>query len=203
MSGPGYHGRTHLPGGTDPVQFSAIKTASFSAGQRSRSITGGGTTTIDFSFMWSNDSSFGLTDTHGSAPVRANYITISESGLYLAQGQVNTANATRFSGTDFAFIEIEVFYPSDSSTDFLINAKDEAGWDDGQSPIYGEMLTASEYAHASMVETIWFNFDPAVWGEDTLGIGVCVGSSNTVTKTIGGSLVVARMGDLLTETAVS
>lgn len=200
---PAYHGRTHAVGGTDPIDFPSLKTAIFSEGLRTMSITGGSTTAMDFRSLYSNDASFGYLGTFGSSPVRARYIEITEEGLYFVQGTVYISESTLFSGTDNPYIELTLYYPSIASVDFLINSVGPESWNDGQSPIYGEMFTASEYAHQQMVESAWFNFDKTWFGETSMGVGVCVGSSNTVSKGLAGMLQVTRMGELLTETVVA
>lgn len=206
MGAPSYHGWTHRPkaqGGTDPIEVPSIKTAIFSEGLRTMSITGGSTVDMDFRSLYSNDPSFGYLSTFGTSPKRARYIEVTEEGLYFVQGTVYISESTLFSGTDAPYIELTLWYPSLASRDFLINSVGPESWNDGQSPIYGEMFVASEYAHQQMVETAWFNFDKAWFGETSMGIGVCIGASNSVTKGLAGMVQVSRMGDLLTETVVA
>ena len=92
MAGPAYHGRTHLPDGTDPVLFPGLKSATFNTGLSSRSITGGSYVEFDTSTIYSNDDSFGYLGVTGT-PSKAKYIKLTEEGFYLAQGSVQFDSA--------------------------------------------------------------------------------------------------------------
>lgn len=202
------HAWTHRPkaqGGTDPIAFPQLKSASMISGLRSMTLSAGSFGELTFAPLWSNDPSFGYLEVSGSAPnKRAKYIEISEEGFYLVQVQVSWTSA--FTAAQSPFIEATIFAPSVPSMGYLINSITGEGWQDGGNPAYGSQLSSDDVLHSQMVQTVWFNFSKVDQGEDTIGIGVGLGISSTgggFTKNIAGGVVVTRMGDLLTSTAIT
>lgn len=165
-----------------------------SAGQRSQTTTGG-VLEIEFDDIWANDASFGYTQVSAS---RAQYITISQEGFWLAQFQINWNSD--FGAFDFPYIEPRCWLVTGGTPDNLVNAA-AVYWQDGGS-IYSEQQSAAEAKHHLIEQVVYFNFTAADFGSTVLGVGMRINCSGGITKNFGGQMVLTWLGDTLTSVPI-
>lgn len=186
------HGWTHRPrseGGTDPIELpeaSAVPCAVVSEGLNSR--TTGAKLYMTFGFMWRNAAAasvFGYSNVTGG---KAKFLTVAEDGVYRAFGKM-------FWSTDFTAGDQPrlVFSTNQSGADGdLINGLD-VYYDEDQSGIWNEQISADDMDHHTVRTTALFNYDAALWGETPLKIGLALYSNNSRTKSFGMQMGIYRL----------
>jgi hypothetical protein len=197
-----YHGTTHRlksEGGTDPIYESwpgggPISGHAIADGWNTAN---GGSLSMQFRYLYWNDSSFSYADVVNRGGVnRARYLTISSPGVYMAQFLLGwDSNWTLAS--DFPYIEPMVYYVDTTTPDVLVNSDGGEGFNDAQGGVWMEQIAADVAGHHYFRTSAFFNFDPTVWGTDSLGLGMRIRSSVDRTKTWQSELHVTRLGDLV------
>lgn len=189
MSGPGYHGRTHLPGGTDPITFPGPASAIADVGGASKSLTGNDL--LSFTHLYATPGTYYAPDTDD--PSDFQFINLLIEGFYMADfsffwfsnfttGQnPKIEPACQIGGTPDSLVQSALVY-----------------WDNTQGSLVGEQMDAGEFAHSQVTARVLFNYTVADLDAD-FGIGVRLLSSFSGSKTIGGTVVVTRLSDALEE----
>jgi hypothetical protein len=175
--------------------ISAVALADF------RSLANSGALALQFRYIYTNDDSFSYAVTSGGSPNRAKYVTISKTGYYMA-------HFVAFWDTDFTvgdspFIQPSCYFVDLASADVLVNSDGGEAWDDTQDGIWGIQFNATEMDYHSLRNVFFFNFDPAVWGTASLGLGINIKTSTARTKFWGGGVQVTWLGELVEQLTIT
>jgi hypothetical protein len=184
-----------------PAPAAGASNISATAVADSRSLANTGALALQFRYIFTNDASFSYAVTSGGSPNRATYLTISQTGFYMAHF-VAYWN-TNFTAGDNPFIQPSCYFVDTATPDVLVNSDGLEAWDDTQDGIWGIQLAAAEMTYHSLRNVFFFNFDPAVWGTASLGLGITIKTSVARTKFYGGQLTATWLGDLVEQVTIT
>jgi len=209
MSGPGYHGRTHLPGGTDPIDFTSGLPVGVAGLNGTSQATPGTSNTLTLAFIdayWNDDTVFGYAEVSGTTTKRAKYLTVKQSGVYQVHSMVAWGGSVIDPTTDEPFIETVVWFPSGSTEDTLINTfgNGAGSWmQEDVNPITTTQRNTDEGDYQALFSVNTVNLDLTEQGETEFGFGVAIGTANVVTRFFDPYLTVIRLGDLMVEQTIA
>lgn len=193
---PAYHGRTHLPGGTDPIPVAGdLKWVMASASTASVALTSSTYYPFGFDFTYTNGS--GDFQTANVTAGRAAYLQINTPGYYVLQAQILKASGV-FSNTNNTWIEPAVEIGGSRG-----NIAGNEGVPDFLGAYFtaGSKITAGGEGHEGLYTTLAFNWNPSspvsnLDNENPLKIGLNLAQSGgPATISMAGSIFLFRISD--------
>jgi len=146
---------------------------------------------------------------------------ITMHGMSRSPGSGYTVDTADFSAFDYIMLPVDGFYrvafnvfwnaatPFSSGVpgiqpvcivggtpDILANTVNWQEWDDTQFVIYGEQKVSSEYDHSQLVSNFWFNYSGSII-DPSFGVGLGFYAPGSSFKSMGGGIMVQRIGDVL------